>query len=370
MKKHKICIIARGITRGGVCRYLKNTLIELDKKKSYQIILITNSIIFKEYKYKNIITIFSKTKNKIVFDYFTSFNLIKKINPDIIIYPKNIIPLFHFFLKTKKINIIHDLGYFENKISAYPFLNTLFIKIFMRVSCLISNRIIAVSESTKKDIINRLKIKKQKITVVYEGVESNFKTLNKDKAKILVRKYNIQMPFLFYSGSISPRKNLLNILKAFNLIKNKIPHNLYITGLKTWSSGSIFDYIKKNLNTRVKILGYVSENELIALYNLADLYLYPSLYEGFGLPILEAQACGCPVLTSNVTSCPEIAGKGAIFVCPHNITQIANKTEKILNDKKLKNSIIAKGYKNIKLFSWKKCAKEVLNVCEGVCDEK
>lgn len=357
----KIGIIARGITKGGVGRFIKNILLEFDKRKDFDFYLLYNQKEFDNEKYVNIKKVFINSKNKLKFDYIDSYNKIKELKLNSIIYPKNIIPLTHFKLKCKKYNIILDLGYFEKKLHAYPFLDTLFMKTFMKKSCQKADKIFAISESTKKDIVRRFKINKKKIKVIPLAAEDDFKQIkNKKKLNKTIKKYGLKFPFLLYSGGAKPRKNLLRILKSFKKIKDDLPHNIYITGGSVKKVKKVISYIEKNLKNRVKILGYVSENDLINLYNLADLYLYPSLYEGFGLPILEAQACGCPVLTSNVTSCPEVAGKGALIVNPYSEREIGAGILKILNNKKYKKEVVRRGYENIKRFSWKKTADKIL----------
>lgn len=361
-KKIKIAIIARGLTRGGVTRVINNLLIEFENTKSqnFTFILFTDDKNFQK-KFKNIKVVFIPPANKLYWDYFKSWIFLKKEKPNIIIYPKNIIPLTHIFIKSKKINIVHDLAYFEKKLATYPFWDTLYMKLFMKISCIIANITVVPSLATKKDLINRLKINSQKIKVIHWGIEEKFKKINNPLIlDNILKKYQISKPFLFYAGSISPRKNLLRLLKAFNLIKNKIPHVLVITGNSRLKSKLIIKYISEHLKYRVKILGYISEEELIALYNTADICLYPSLYEGFGLPILEAQACGCPVITSNISCMPEVAGKGAILVNPYNVKKIADAIEKLIFDKKLKNKIIKNGKKNKEFFTREKCKIQFL----------
>jgi len=151
------------------------------------------------------------------------------------------------------------------------------------------------------------------------------------------------------------------LLKAFERIKNHIPHNLYITGGKKWGNNKIEDLMEK-LSYRVKRLGEVSEEQLRDLYSEAEVFIYPSLYEGFGLPILEAQACGCPVISSNSTSLPEVGGKSVYYIDPYNEEEISLAILKILRNKKLKERLVKKGYNNIKRFSWKKSAQEILDL--------
>lgn len=362
----KICFIVRGLSKGGVYRFIKNILFELNKIKKLEdtFYIVSNEEELKD-RYKNIKTIYIKQKNKLIFDYISSYKAIKKNNFDVLIYPKNVIPLDHFLLKGKKINVIHDLAYFEKNLNAYPFLDTVFMKTFIGISCKKSDKVLAVSNSTKKDIMKRFKIPESKIKVIYEGVESTFKVIkNKNVLKETLKKYNIQKPFLFYSGSVTPRKNLKRVVEAFKIIQKNFDLDLVITGGVNWKSKEEFKLI--NQNKRIKMLGHIPEKELVHLYNSAEIYLYPSLYEGFGLPILEAQACGCPVITSNITSMPEVAGRGALLINPYNADEIANAIRKIMTNKKFKKNLVQEGFKNVKNFSWKKCAKGVLEVCNEI----
>jgi len=363
--KVKVCFIARGLTRGGVQRFVLNLLEQFEKHTNYyNFYIITDRYDFIN-RFKKLNVTYIRNKNKLFWDYIKSFVVINRIKSDCIVYPKNIIPLTHILLKAKKINIIHDLAYFKKDINAYKKNDTLYMKLFMKLSCLIANKIVAISQSTKNDIQNILGIKKDKIIVVYEGVEKKFKK-NKKISKLLLEKYNIRLPFIFYCGSLSLRKNILRALKAFDKIKEKISHNFYIASGKSWGPNDVKDYIQKNLSQRVKILPFLSEEELIGMYSLADLYIYPSLYEGFGLPILEAQACGCPVLTSNTSSCPEVANKGACIVNPYSEEEIKKGILKILSNKKYREGLMKKGFINVKKYSWKETAEKILRLCKEV----
>ena len=129
---------------------------------------------------------------------------------------------------------------------------------------------------------------------------------------------------------------MLNLIQAFIRIKDSIPHCIYFTGGDSWLDTEVHDMItNNNLSERIIKLGFISEEDLVMMYNLADCYLYPSLYEGFGLPILEAQACGCPVITSSVSSCPEVAGTGAVYVDPHDVNDMARAMMNVVKDRKL-----------------------------------
>jgi glycosyltransferase involved in cell wall biosynthesis len=361
-EKKKIGIIARGLTNGGVTRFVNNILNEFDLNENYHFYLFTDE---KDYlnKYKNIKVVYIEKSNKIFWDYIKILFYFKKNKIDCMIYLKNIIPLTHLIFDFKKYNIIHDLGYFEKNLNAYKFWDTLYMKFLMKISCKISDKVLAVSEFTKKDIIEKLKVEYEKIKVTNEAVEDKFRVI-KDWKKLekIKKKYNLKQPFIFYCGAITPRKNVLRMLKSFNEVKNKIPHNFYLTGRAEWGGVEFTDYIEKNnLQKRVGKIGFVDEEDLPALYNLADIFLFPSLYEGFGLPILEAQACGCSVITSNISSMPEVANnENAILVDPYNEKEISQAILKITQNKNFKEKIIGKGQENVANFSWKKTASNIL----------
>ncbi|MFA6636818.1 MAG: glycosyltransferase family 1 protein [Candidatus Omnitrophota bacterium] len=357
-EKTKVCFVVRNLTHGGVYRYVKNLLLALDKinADNFEFYLIHNDDRIKG-AFSNISELYVPTKNRASFDYIFSLRLLLKNKFDTVVYLKNVIPITHFFLNGRKINLVYDLGYFEKGLKAYPLTDTLFMRIFMKTSCNLADSILTISNSTKEDVHKKFNIKRTKIGVIWGGVENNFKALENENYLEDVRmKFNLSRPFLFYSGSLSPRKNVDRMLKAFELVRGKIPHDLVMSGFKTLPEKLLRMFSKD----RVKVLGYVREEELVALYNMADVYLYASLYEGFGLPIIEAQSCGCPVITSGITSMPEVAGDGAVIVDPKNVHQIAASMLRIIEDEDFRSALISKGFKNAKKFSWEKCAQALV----------
>jgi len=358
-------IYARGITgvSGGVKVYIKeltNGIIKSLNKKDH-LFIIHNSEINIFTKKDNVEEIKINSKSKLVADLIKAPKIINKLSLDVVLFPKNVIP---FGIKAKKILTIHDLAYYLPQYNAYKFLDTIYMKFMIRNSARRANKIIAVSNNTKKDIIRILKIDPNKIRVIYEGVGKQFKIIkNRQDLEKIKLKYSLNKPFIFYAGSISPRKNIKRLVNAFNKLNNK-NLELVITGNKLWNNKEEMDLINKNQN--IKVLGLVPEEDLPKLYNLALFYVYPSLYEGFGLPVLEAQACGCPVIAANTSSLPEVAGEGAMLVDPYNEEEILASIIKVANNKKLKNNLIKKGFKNVGTFNWDKTAKHTLEVIKNV----
>ncbi|HZD36367.1 MAG TPA: glycosyltransferase family 1 protein [Nitrososphaeraceae archaeon] len=196
--------------------------------------------------------------------------------------------------------------------------------------------------------------------VVYEGIAEkflqfpDFSLLDQNTEFDLLRK-----PFILAVGKISPRKNLTVVINALNKIKSSVPHHLVTVGGDGWDFQDVKSLFSSlGLADRVHSLGYVSDETLNALYSKAALFIYPSLFEGFGLPILEAMASGCPVVTSNLSSLPEVAGDAALLVDPHNIKEITAAIEAICKDQSFANELRRKGRERAKLFSWKKCAEK------------
>jgi len=364
----KIAINARLLNerKGGPYRYQVNILNELsviDKENSY-ILLVNEKLIddFKFLKNKNFRQIVFPIKNKIIFDYIylPIFSLINRI--DIFFFPKT---TFAPYIKGKKISLYNDIIYFEKfNFREFKFFDNLHHKLMIPICARFSIADIAISNSTSDRMKALLNIKEEKINMIYDGVEDSFHQINDKKIlENVASKYNLKFPFLFFAGSLSPRKNIINIIKAFEIIKDTIPHNIYFTAGESWNDSDVFRYVEEHkLSSRVIKLGFLSEEELVVLYNLADCYLYPSLYEGFGLPILEAQACGCPVITSNLTSCPEVAGEGAVIIDAYSIEDLSAGILKIVNNRNFRKDLIKKGFENIKRFSWKKAAKEHLEL--------
>jgi glycosyltransferase involved in cell wall biosynthesis len=349
---------------GGPARYTMNVIRELaalDRKNRY-IILMYDVLDFDFPLPENFSVKVVRLRSKLFFDYiyiplFSWLNLI-----DIFLFPKN---TFSPLVRGRKIPVYHDIVYFEDfNFREFKFFDNLHHKIMIPVAARFSWVDLTVSDFTASRMKALLGIRPEKIRVVKEGVESHFRVVT-DAAKRAetIKKYNLKTPFFFYAGSLSPRKNMLNLIRAFTMIQDSIPHSIYFTGGDSWLDTEVHDLITENhLQERIIKLGYISEEDLVMMYNLADCYLYPSLYEGFGLPILEAQACGCPVITSTVSSCPEVAGPGALYVNPHDVPDMASAMTRVVQDKKLRKKLADEGLKNCRQYTWEQTARGIYGV--------
>jgi glycosyltransferase involved in cell wall biosynthesis len=226
-----------------------------------------------------------------------------------------------------------------------------------------ADKIIAVSEYTKQEIIKVLGIDASKITVVYQGVDhSRFRpNLEVSKLRDARNRYGLPGDFVLYVATLEPRKNVEGLLAAWERMQHELP--LVIAGKPGWKYRRIFKQARKSKRHReIQFLGFVDEVDKPYLLKLARVLAFPSFYEGFGLPVLEAMAVGTPVVTSSVTSLPEVAGDAALLVNPYNTEELTVALDALASEEKLREQLIAKGLERAKQFTWEKTARETLNV--------
>ncbi|MFA6097252.1 MAG: glycosyltransferase family 1 protein [Candidatus Paceibacterota bacterium] len=234
-----------------------------------------------------------------------------------------------------------------------------------------ASRIITASQSTKNDLISLYGTDPKKIRVIYSGIEQEMKNgkIKMENVGAIRKKYRLPEKYILYLGTLEPRKNIVGLIKAYELFrtKNDIRHStfdipkLVIAGSKGWLYKEIFDKIDRSpVKNDIILTGFVEEKDKEYIYRLADLFVYPSFYEGFGFPPLEAMSHGVPAITSNVSSLPEAVGDSAIMVDPYDLDELANAIENVLTDDKLRDILIKKGFERIKKFSWQRCARETL----------
>jgi glycosyltransferase involved in cell wall biosynthesis len=235
-----------------------------------------------------------------------------------------------------------------------------------------TNHIIAVSQATKQDLINLLGVPKDKITVIYEGRNPIYEPINKAKAHAFVKaKFGLEPNFIFFVSTLEPRKNIPTLLEGYKWLKihHKRPEKLVLTGSKGWLIEEIEETIEKlGLKNDVLLTGRVNDSALHHLYNAASIFAYPSFYEGFGLPPLEAMNCGIPVIASKIKVMPEVVGDAALLVDPHDAEDLGIAMHRLLTDETLRTEMIAKGFKRAANFSWEQTARETLAVYHQVVE--
>ena len=229
-----------------------------------------------------------------------------------------------------------------------------------------SDQVITISESSKRDILDFVRVEPEKISVTPLGVDSRFKPVT-DKARLLnIReKYDLPREFILFVGVIEPRKNLKSLLAAYEAGSLSDRFDLVLAGSLGWDYSGLIEKISNSrLRASIRMPGYVDDGDLPALYSTAAVFVYPSLYEGFGLPVLEAMACGAPVITSSISSLPEVTGDTAILVDPNDASALGSALQRMLEDQELREDFAKRGWERAKLFTWARTAETTLEVYE------
>ena len=284
---------------------------------------------------------------------------------DIVHDPTGAMPLF--LTGGKRVATIHDvIPYIYPKTSSV--LDWLIYRLWLPLAVCRLDAIVTDSEQSKRDIVRYLRVSPQKVTVVPCAAAPRYQVLDTAVTFPILAKHNIQSPYILYVGSIEARKNLPRLLEAFAEILNwSSKWKLVIVGARKWKSSPVYDTMQQlGLAEHVQFTGYVDEEDLPALYNGADLFVFPSLYEGFGLPVLEAMACGTPVVTSNRSSLPEVAGKAAVFVNPEDASSIAYGIKAALENPGMRSKLSLDGLVQAQQFSWERTVRETMAVYDRI----
>ena len=231
--------------------------------------------------------------------------------------------------------------------------NRLYLSLFTRISCIKARRIIAISEHTKQDLVSLLGVKKNKVDVIYPGLDRKFKRASEKSVTQFRERRGLPERFIFYLGTIEPRKNLSVLIHAYNKIRPKNV-KLICAGDKGWLYKEVFQIVEElHLGREVIFPGFVPQDELTLWYSACSVFVYPSAYEGFGLPVLEAMACGAITITTDAASLPEVAGKAAVLIPPGDVDILADCIDDVLNTKGKYIELCNVGPKQAARFSWK-----------------
>lgn len=372
----KIAIDARGANwynGTGIGTYTNKILqylIKSDKENEYTLYWSGNN--YKRYELNNTSIIMTSKKHHSFFEkYYFPNNLIYN-NIDLFHVPQNGLGM-SLDISCKKVITIHDLipfvmpetvgkGYLKRFIQDVPKLIDS------------ADGIITVSEWSKKDILKYVPIDENKIFVTPLSASEKYRPLNKKKClSILESKYNIKKPFILYIGGFSPRKNVISLISAFSKIQNDLleEHNLVIVGANKDDAEKLYDFSGTlGLSSKIIFTGFAPENMLPILYNGCEVFVYPSYYEGFGLPPLEAMCCGTPVISSDLSSIPEVVKDAGILIDPYSLDSLMKSLVKVLNDNELKKLLREKGLKRASSFSWSKTANETLAAYKTIYESK
>jgi len=292
---------------------------------------------------------------------FLPFHLYTNSKIDLYFAPAHYIPRF---CPVPIVVTIHDLSFFYYP-SEFIKKDLFQLKNWTSQAISKSKAIISVSKTTKKDIVKWYQVSDKKISVIYNGFEKKSENISDPE---VLKKYNISAKkFVLYVGTLQPRKNIVTLIRAFNdYYKTHEGLKLVIVGKKGWLYEEIFEEVKRlNLGSQVVFTDFIPDEEVIVLYKNAWVFVMPSLYEGFGIPILEAMAYGCPVISSQNSSLPEIGGEACLYFDPKDSNDLIEKWYQLAQSKEIYNKLISTGKNRIASFSWKRCAHETLELLKN-----
>jgi glycosyltransferase involved in cell wall biosynthesis len=278
--------------------------------------------------------------------------------------------------KLRKVVTVHDLAFLEHPEYAMPELAA-YLKKVVPEAVASADVVASVSQTTRQTLIEHFQIPPDKITLVPNGIRAYFRRITDPVLLEATRhKFGLKSPLVLGVGTQEPRKNHLGLIKAFHKAvstgnKSTRPAMLALAGGSGWLYKETEQIVAElKLEKKVRFLGHVSDLELMMLYSLADVFVFPSFYEGFGVPPLEAMACGTPVITSNTSSLPEVVGDAAIMVNPQKINEIASAMNRVLENKQLQEDLRQKGYTRAAHFTWVRSAQKMLSIYQQLYEGK
>ncbi len=290
--------------------------------------------------------------------------------PDVFLSPKTLLPA-RLPPRTRTAIMVLDLLYFSIRgryLHEYKWADILYMRRYFLDACRRADAILCISESTRRDLLSLCPLPEARIHVVPLGVglpEPHL--LSPNRIEEVRRRYGLERPYIFYAGSLSPRKNMVRGVRAWASIAGQIPHDLVVTAGKSWRDRSVKQSVRTlGMSDRFRRLGAVPPDDLASLYAGADICLYPSLYEGFGLPVLEAMSCGCPVVTSDAAAIPEVAADAARLVDPESEEAMAAALLDVLTDTAEAGRLREMGRIRAASFPWQKTVQSTLHVLEGI----
>lgn len=364
----------------GVDYYAKNLFEELVKLKSGHDFFISY---FKNDGPLNFANT-SKNVKKIPINYFTRrvynvlfrLHLAPKIDSiikqdfDLIIFPDFVV--WPHKKSSRAVVVVHDTAFIDKAEFVASRLRKFLIK-FVPKSINKAELVVTISESTKRSIISHYSVDEAKISVVNPAVNHDIFSPPSEEAKAAVKsKYKIPKKYFLYLGTIEPRKNIINIIKAYKSLEVDLKNNycLVLAGGQGWLDQEIKTEIELSSKENILVLGYVDQQDMSSLYSGAEAFVFPSLYEGWGMPVLEAMACGTPVITANNSSLPEVSGGAAIMLKKNNTLELANAMKKLVNDKSVSVKYSKLGLDRVKKIRWKEEAWKLLSEIDKLYEVK
>ena len=353
---------------GGVKVYTKKLLpllFSLGSRHQYVLIYQNAKLLGTYAQYPNVEEVAIGMPGSVPWDQIAVPWIARKKRLDLIFNPKFTVP---FFSKAKKMFVLHGSEWFVIP-EHFKKHDQWYFNAFVPLYCRHADAFVAVSNAVKTDVVKHTGVDPGKVFPIHNGFDPTLFQPVRDPGKLLAVRANYKLPdrFILWCGQIESRKNVARLLRAFALIKDSVPHQLVLAGEQRWSTRAELQVMRElNLEDRVYFPGWIEHGDLPAVYSLADLFAFPSLYEGFGIPLIEAMACGCPIVTADTCAPPEVVEGSGCLVDPLSVEDIAAGMLKVLRDAPLRADMIAKGLERAKAFSWDRCARQVLAVFDSL----
>lgn len=349
--------------KGGIVVYtrrLLDALLALDRENDYVLLYRDRNHAVSEWTQPRTKSVVLRARSRISWDQVAVLTAARRERLDFIFNPKLSVPLL---ASCPTAFMLHGAEQFAHQ-ELFPFLDRLYVRAFMPLYCRKATALLTPSEAAKLDVARCVGVDPGKVFSVHHGIDPHFRPVTDPSRREAVRsRYHLPDRFLLFVGGLTPLKNLPGMLRAFSLLQNRIPHHLVLAGFQRWGfsqDGSLIESL--GLKERIAFPGWVAEDDLPSLYSLAEALIFPSIYEGFGLPIIEAQACGCPVVTSASGSMPEVSGGAALLVDPRNPEAIADAVEQLVTDPTLREKLVAKGLAWAARLTWEDAARQTLEI--------
>jgi glycosyltransferase involved in cell wall biosynthesis len=347
---------------GGVKVYTKKLLpLLLAKGSRHQFVLIyQNPVLIGTYAgLPNVAEVAVRLPGTVLWDQAAVPWVARRHGLDLIFNPKFTVP---FLGRQKKIFVLHGSEWFVIP-EHFRLYDQWYFKNFVPLYCREAAAFIAVSHAVKRDVVEHTGVAAAKVVPIHNGFDPLLFRPVRDAARLLevAAKYRLPEKFILWVGQIESRKNVARLLRAFAQIKDGIPHALVIAGEQRWSTRTELQVIAElGIADRVLFPGWIEHGDLPAVYCLADHFSFPSLYEGFGIPLIEAMACGCPIVTASTCAPPEVTAGAAVLVDPLSVEDIARGMRRVIEDADMRATLIARGLERAADFGWERCADQVL----------
>ncbi len=368
----KIVIDARMYQESGIGRYIRNLIDQLkllDKENNYYVLLLAKDYDTLEY-HSNFHKVLANVKWYGPSEQFKIPEILRNIKPDLVHFPHFNVPIFY---RGKFVVTIHDLIHQHFQMRRTTLHDPLTYKIKQLGYAAVFNnalkkslKILVPSNYIKDLLVNQWRVEQDKVVVTYEAVDDKLlaiaNKMSRERINKVMKKFHTISPYIFYVGNAHPHKNVEGLIKAFLKLKKKYPQlNLVLAGYDHY----FWQRLKGEYRSHGLIYtGYVNDEELVALYKAADCFVMPSFEEGFGIPLLEAMACSCSIVSSSAGALPEVGGDAALYFDPQNTVDMVSKIDMVLKSAKLREGLIVKGEKRFTLFSWRSLAEQTLKVYE------